>query len=574
MLLTVVFVLSSLFSDHHELVLSRQSATSVKLWLCQYLTFVFMRCCSPLLLGVFHLSIHLCSVYGRISNRTIDDTFGDSVSHRTPVFLSETLAVWDDRSCSGCAIQPDKALAFNGTWTAATYSPGVGTISVMFNFTGIALYIFFILANDQGPGITTVTECNFTLDGTAVGHFLHEPTASRELQYGENAMVFSKTGLSNEEHIFMISTAGIDHDVFVNFDYAIYTFQDADDNTFAATQSALTPTTTPTFNPPIQTNAHQSSDNAHQSSDNAHQSSDNAHQPSETPMIVGATIGGVAVLAFLLYVAYRHGKYMDANRAFITGGSHNEPAQYPATHPQPPRPSQSLHEENPVNTAPLISPTPGIPTGTTVQEPNDSAARRTSQSNFVGGRRPRSYSNRDRLSILPSGEIVMAAELQRSDSVTTESTVPFPLPPNPTISSGHIMTAASAPASTLPDIAETQPVASVSSPGTVEAQRLVHRRELQRQMEQIRQEMDVLRSEVAGRSNSTGHQRPNNGEDLEVQSEGLREDEDVPQLKELIRMMKEQIVSLENLVVQSNEPLPGYTLLDGTEPPISGSSRS
>jgi hypothetical protein len=60
------------------------------------------------------------------------------------------------------------------------------------------------------------------LDGQAAGKFIHVPSLSADNQY--NALVFSRSTLSNVHHKLKISTAGVDHTVFVSFDYAIYTF--------------------------------------------------------------------------------------------------------------------------------------------------------------------------------------------------------------------------------------------------------------------------------------------------------------------------------------------------------------
>lgn len=69
-------------------------------------------------------------------NRTIDDTTGDSVTGRRPMYLPQTVGVWEDATCKGCAIQPDRARAFKGTWTAATYNPDLKSMSVELAFKG------------------------------------------------------------------------------------------------------------------------------------------------------------------------------------------------------------------------------------------------------------------------------------------------------------------------------------------------------------------------------------------------------------------------------------------------------
>ena len=81
--------------------------------------------------------------------------------------------------------------------------------------------MFFILANNQGDGITTVTQANFSVDGRLPVPFLHIPNLSiTALQY--NSLVFSRTKLSNGDHRLDITTTGSTN-IYVNFDYAIYT---------------------------------------------------------------------------------------------------------------------------------------------------------------------------------------------------------------------------------------------------------------------------------------------------------------------------------------------------------------
>jgi hypothetical protein len=171
-------------------------------------------------------------------NHSIDDTNGDSVTGAKPIYFPPT-GVWAGADCVGCAIQPNPSLAFDGTWTAATYNAQLGLTSIVLSFTGkpssylldvdkcqtpctgTAIYAFFILANTVAPGITTQTECNFTLDGQAAGNFFHAPSSSYAFIY--NALAFSRSNLQNANHTLNISTSGISHDVFINFDYAIYT---------------------------------------------------------------------------------------------------------------------------------------------------------------------------------------------------------------------------------------------------------------------------------------------------------------------------------------------------------------
>lgn len=75
-------------------------------------------------------------------NRTIDDTNGDSVTGAKPIYLPRTGGVWAGPECGGCAIQPDPNLAFDRTWTAATYHPQLGLTEIELAFTGEQPYIF------------------------------------------------------------------------------------------------------------------------------------------------------------------------------------------------------------------------------------------------------------------------------------------------------------------------------------------------------------------------------------------------------------------------------------------------
>ena len=79
----------------------------------------------PLILG----AIALAQV-----NRTIDDTDGDAVSKLVPVY--EPASGWAGASCTGCAIQPSASSAYDGTWSAITYSEGIGPANITFYFEG------------------------------------------------------------------------------------------------------------------------------------------------------------------------------------------------------------------------------------------------------------------------------------------------------------------------------------------------------------------------------------------------------------------------------------------------------
>ncbi|KAF8891352.1 hypothetical protein BD779DRAFT_1699861 [Infundibulicybe gibba] len=188
------------------------------------------------------------TIRGVPSNQTIDDTKGDSVTGALPVYLPA--GPWDDASCGGCAIHPDPDKAFRGTWTAATFHPELMNISINFGFQGTAVYVFFINANNQGNKITTLTECDFYVDGAHSSSYQHAPTASTELDY--NVLAFSAMNLVNSDHTISIVTANKNHSTFLNFDYALYTIDDG--ATISSAPHVYPPlgsSTLPTFSPSL-----------------------------------------------------------------------------------------------------------------------------------------------------------------------------------------------------------------------------------------------------------------------------------------------------------------------------------
>ncbi|KAF5386746.1 hypothetical protein D9615_001536 [Tricholomella constricta] len=159
------------------------------------------------------------------TNRTIDDTLGDSVTGTTPIYKPGR---WQGPECTGCAIQPPLDNVFERTYSALTYrneDPYYASgMSIEFSFKGTAVYVFFILANFVADHITTETLCDFTLDGTSPVRFHHVPSTSKEYQF--HSLVYKKENLPNIDHTLLISTSGVDRHVFTSFDYAQYTFDD------------------------------------------------------------------------------------------------------------------------------------------------------------------------------------------------------------------------------------------------------------------------------------------------------------------------------------------------------------
>ena len=83
------------------------------------------------------LIFFLVTTRAALINRTIDDTNGDSLTSQEPNY--QPASPWAGASCGGCAILPDPALAYDGTWHAATYHPALVNVNITFNFTGAEL---------------------------------------------------------------------------------------------------------------------------------------------------------------------------------------------------------------------------------------------------------------------------------------------------------------------------------------------------------------------------------------------------------------------------------------------------
>ncbi|KAJ2933747.1 hypothetical protein H1R20_g3392, partial [Candolleomyces eurysporus] len=170
-----------------------------------------------------------CLALAAIFNRTIDDAAGDPVTGRKPTFSPRMAAgyqVWQNQACTDCAIRPDLGHAFGNSYTETTYNPRMERISISIPFEGTAIYIFFILANGvSNPDVTTLTECKFALDSEPPVRYQHTPNpATSELSY--NQLVYNRTNLPQREHVLNIIAEGYAYPVYINFDYAIYSYDD------------------------------------------------------------------------------------------------------------------------------------------------------------------------------------------------------------------------------------------------------------------------------------------------------------------------------------------------------------
>ncbi|KAF8197599.1 hypothetical protein BJ912DRAFT_953983 [Pholiota molesta] len=240
-------------------------------------------------------------VFAGVVNRTIDDSFGDSQTG---------LQVTYQPGGGCCAIKPDVAQAFKGTYNAATYNPGLGSVNITMQFNGTAIYVFFILANNQGDGITTLTAANFTLDGNAPQLFQHAPDlTTTAFQY--NQLVYSQTNLINAQHTLVVSTSGVNANVYVNFDYVIYTHDDTDPllplsgSTGTSTATSTTPTTaTTTAASRGTTTAASGGTKTTATSPTSANDSNNTSKASNVGPIAGGIVAAVVAVALILFLIF------------------------------------------------------------------------------------------------------------------------------------------------------------------------------------------------------------------------------------------------------------------------------
>ncbi|KAJ3745054.1 hypothetical protein DFH05DRAFT_1115011 [Lentinula detonsa] len=515
---------------------------------CQPLPFLLL----PGALFFLTFLSNLCAVVvGTAANRSIDDTLGDSVTGQRPIFLPATSGVWEDETC--CALQPPTSSAFSGTYTAATYNSGLKNISITFDFTGTALYIFFILANNPAPGITATTAANFTLDGSLVGTFNHSPNSSApDFQFNQSALVFSKTGLKNVTHQMVISTSGLSEDIWVNFDYALYTFQDA-----AVISSSESSSTTSSSNNPPSASASASS--------NMGAASSNSASSMHLGIVIGGVVGGLAVLGILLTVLFichrRRGKQHQLERLNSHAKDDPESGIKDPDNLQSadvdsrilPKPTASTyglmpgHQHHDAFRSSLTVHGTETPIGTTpTASPIDDVDHSCGPHTEVDGIYSPEYQYRSVISTLPSGRIVMAPG-------TTQDPLIPPLPSS-TNSESISATTTVPKANTTPEKSEL---------------RRIRQQELERQMVEIHEEIEELRNEAAERSDPSSLGLASR---TSIRKKSVRKGKDkdqkmesVAQLKAQIRQMSEQIALLQaqqnSAWAQglSDEPPPGYS---------------
>ncbi|KAJ7146060.1 hypothetical protein C8R44DRAFT_723912 [Mycena epipterygia] len=250
-------------------------------------------------------------VWTRSVNRTIDDTFGDSVTGVLPRYslASNGKVTWDNAVVcpqTTCVWAPDKANTFNQTYMVSNSSNAKFTLT----FSGTAIYVYTITINATQAGFSQqfsfFTQLDDNDDVQSSIQFNHPP------QPAYNVLLYSQTGLDNTTHTLAV---GPRSGVPLFFDFAMYTFEDEEPASTSSTDSSgSTPSTAPS-------------------------GSSSGTPPSATPKkrnLAGPIAGGVlvglvvlGVFGFLLYRSRRRGQ-RSAPPPIFANGLDNTLAPWPA----------------------------------------------------------------------------------------------------------------------------------------------------------------------------------------------------------------------------------------------------
>ncbi|KAI0754136.1 hypothetical protein C8Q80DRAFT_1341245 [Daedaleopsis nitida] len=230
------------------------------------------------------------AIQATATNRTIDDQDGDSATGAIPQYAPST--GWNKgQQCTGCFVQLDVNQVFHGTWMDGTVPrDGTDPWTITLNFVGTAIYVFNAVANSV-TNARTDQNMTFVLDGQNVGEFVHPATSSTEIDY--RVQVFSRNGLTNGSHTLVIQPQPNSN---ILFDFAMYTFEDADSNQGSSPSGVTTdgsgaPTTSDSTSSPTGLS-------------NSTSGSSSSSVKTIVAAVVG-TIAGIAVVAALIFFLRR-----------------------------------------------------------------------------------------------------------------------------------------------------------------------------------------------------------------------------------------------------------------------------
>ena len=176
-------------------------------------------------------------------NRTIDDKYGDEVTHQVPIYTPSR--GWTEGSgCNGCGINVASGVdphgPFNGTWHDTTVHLHDPPHTIALNFTGSAVYVFNMIANSVAQ-VSTETHITFFIDQEKVGQFDHTPDNTAAFHY--QVPVYTNTSLPYGEHTLEIVADGTQLSL-VLFDYVMYTTKVDNSSVLSIVPSSLGSSTT------------------------------------------------------------------------------------------------------------------------------------------------------------------------------------------------------------------------------------------------------------------------------------------------------------------------------------------
>ncbi|KDQ26561.1 hypothetical protein PLEOSDRAFT_159520 [Pleurotus ostreatus PC15] len=209
-------------------------------------------------------------------NVTIDDKYGDESTGIVPTYLPSH--AWSSGPREDLSAKPNVSIAYNGTWHDSTHWVNNTEAIVNFGFTGVAIYVYCIIANAPPPLFDAFADYNFLLDGDFVGEYRHD--VEREPDYLYNVPVYVNTTMQNMFHNFSIVVNSTEKAVLLLFDYATYTV--VEEEPVVPSTSARTAAPTIYSPPPL-----------------ADQPTNNTAANVEVIVQVGAALG---VLAFFILV--------------------------------------------------------------------------------------------------------------------------------------------------------------------------------------------------------------------------------------------------------------------------------
>ncbi|KAF9497096.1 hypothetical protein BDN71DRAFT_636153 [Pleurotus eryngii] len=228
-------------------------------------------------LRIIYLLYFLTIAAAAPRNITIDDELGDELTGNRPSF-SPLLGWAQGAVCDGC-LKLDPGKTIQRTWHAHTRRSNETWSAVSFPFTGTAVFVYCILANNL-TGITALANYSFFLDGAEVGRFIHVPENGSDFQY--NVLVYSNTSVPNGNHTFQLLADSNVNDTLILFDYAQYTL---DIDAPATIRAQLLDTESPPAN----------------------QQSNSTASPQQTAAIVAGVLGGVAIIGLgIILFLLRH----------------------------------------------------------------------------------------------------------------------------------------------------------------------------------------------------------------------------------------------------------------------------